>query len=118
MILRIPPRANSFFFDCPLFNKLGRIVVSFGEHRVNLALALAVHNALQGLVLASAHSAIMTPQSNVCNVVVSGKAALGVVNRLPVGWNIVGSGRYWDSIRECRIPAWLFADVTKPTPVD
>ena len=41
--------------DCALCNPFHRVMVAFVEHRVNLDYGLSIHDALQGLMLTSAH---------------------------------------------------------------
>jgi hypothetical protein len=41
--------------DCALRNPFHRVMIAFVEHRVNLDYGLSIHDALQGLMLTSAH---------------------------------------------------------------
>ena len=41
--------------DCALCNPFHRVMVAFVEHSVNLDYGLSIHDALQGLMLTSAH---------------------------------------------------------------
>ena len=52
--------AQGLFFYRTLCYPLHSVVVTFSEHRFDLPLGLAVHDALQSLVLASAHAGMMT----------------------------------------------------------